>query len=102
MLDLIRRVVNSETNRRYQRIPFTPVTKEITAESLEVDGTIPADLSGLYVRNGPNPSGEITPQQHYFSGDGMIHGVHIEAGQAKWYRNRFVRTGTVPTCGPSA
>jgi carotenoid cleavage dioxygenase len=25
-------------------------------------------------------------------GDGMIHGVHLEGGAARWYRNRWVRT----------
>lgn len=96
MLDLIRKVVSSGTNQRYQKIPFTPIQTEITAEKLEVDGHIPPELSGLYVRNGPNTAGPTGPHQHYFSGDGMVHGVHIEAGQAKWYRNRFVRTGEVP------
>ncbi|MEM6729433.1 MAG: carotenoid oxygenase family protein, partial [Pseudomonadota bacterium] len=96
MLDFIRKVVSSGTNKRYQSIPFSPVQKEITVENLEVDGTIPEELSGLYVRNGPNPAGEVGPHEHYFSGDGMVHGVFIDAGQAKWYRNRFVNVGAVP------
>ncbi|MEM9754806.1 MAG: carotenoid oxygenase family protein [Pseudomonadota bacterium] len=96
MLDFIRKVVSSGTNQRYQSIPFLPVQTEITVENLEVDGHIPPELSGLYVRNGPNTAGKTGPHQHYFSGDGMLHGVHIEKGQAKWYRNRFVRTGEVP------
>ena len=29
---------------------------------------------------------------HWFTGDGMIHGVRIEDGRAEWYRNRWVRT----------
>ncbi|MEM6694889.1 MAG: carotenoid oxygenase family protein [Pseudomonadota bacterium] len=96
MLDFIRKIVSSGDNRRYQSIPFTPVQREITVEGLEVDGKIPPELSGLYVRNGPNPAGEIGPHQHYFSGDGMLHGVYLGDGQAKWYRNRFVRAGDVP------
>ncbi|MEM9430299.1 MAG: carotenoid oxygenase family protein [Pseudomonadota bacterium] len=96
MLDFIRRVVSSGTNERYQKIPFTPVQTEITVTNLHVDGAIPPELSGLYVRNGPNPAGDISQHQHYFSGDGMLHGVHLEDGQAKWYRNRFVRAGDVP------
>ncbi|MEM6897194.1 MAG: carotenoid oxygenase family protein [Pseudomonadota bacterium] len=96
MLDFIRKVISSDTNARYQSIPFAPVRAELTIDQLQVDGEIPAELTGLYVRNGPNPAGEITPHQHYFSGDGMLHGVHIEEGRAKWYRNRFVRAGEVP------
>jgi len=42
------------------------------------------------LRNGANPqSGESA---HWFLGNGMLHGVRIEAGQAKWYRNRYVKT----------
>ncbi|MEL7395262.1 MAG: carotenoid oxygenase family protein [Pseudomonadota bacterium] len=93
MLDFVRKIVSSGTNQRYQKIPFSPVQTEITIENLEVDGHIPPELSGLYVRNGPNTAGPTGPHQHYFSGDGMVHGVHIEAGQAKWYRNRFVHSG---------
>ncbi|MEM6635800.1 MAG: carotenoid oxygenase family protein [Pseudomonadota bacterium] len=96
MLDFIRKVVSSGTNSRYQTIPFSPVSAELTIEEPDVDGTIPGELRGLYVRNGPNPAGEISPHQHYFSGDGMLHGVCIEDGKAKWYRNRFVRAGAVP------
>ncbi|MEM6383355.1 MAG: carotenoid oxygenase family protein [Pseudomonadota bacterium] len=95
MLDLVRKVISSGDNRRYQTIPFSPVQTEITVEDLPFHGTIPAELSGLYARNGPNTVGKTGPHQHYFSGDGMLHGVFIENGKAKWYRNRFVRSGAV-------
>ena len=52
-------------------------------------GAIPPELDGWYLRNGPNPR---QPTGHWFVGDGMIHGVRIEGGAAKWYRNRWVRT----------
>ena len=29
---------------------------------------------------------------HWFLGDGMLHGVELRDGQARWYRNRYVRT----------
>jgi carotenoid cleavage dioxygenase len=29
---------------------------------------------------------------HPFFGDGMIHGIRLQGGQAKWYRNRYVQT----------
>ena len=67
-----------------------PILAETTALDLEVEGEIPPDLDGAYVRNGPNPvNGD---PGHWFSGDGMIHGVHLEGGEAKSYRNRWVRT----------
>ncbi|HEX6236726.1 MAG TPA: carotenoid oxygenase family protein [Acidimicrobiales bacterium] len=69
---------------------FAPVTTEETATDLEVTGSIPAELSGLFVRNGSNPPSGTSA--HWFLGDGMIHGVRIERGRAAWYRNRYVRT----------
>lgn len=69
---------------------FAPVTTEETITDLSVTGTIPSELSGLYVRNGSNAQGGTTA--HWFLGDGMLHGVRIEDGKAQWYRNRYVRT----------
>ncbi|MEM6652012.1 MAG: carotenoid oxygenase family protein [Pseudomonadota bacterium] len=83
-------------NHRYQSEPFAPVRTEYTHFEFEVDGEIPAELDGTYIRNGPNPAGKISRKQHYFSGDGMVHGVRIRNGQPLWYRNRFVRVGDVP------
>ncbi|BBX19902.1 carotenoid oxygenase family protein [Mycolicibacterium duvalii] len=68
---------------------YAPVTDELTAFDLPVDGAIPPELAGWYLRNGPNPR---TATGHWFTGDGMIHGVRIENGRAAWYRNRWVRT----------
>lgn len=69
---------------------FAPVTEEVTATDLEVVGSIPPELSGRYLRNGANPvTGE---SEHWFLGNGMIHGVRLEGGRAAWYRNRYVRT----------
>ena len=68
---------------------FAPVDREVTALDLPVEGTLPRALRGLYLRNGPNPK---TPSNHWFAGDGMVHGVRIEDGRCAWYRNRWVRT----------
>ncbi len=69
----------------------TPVTEEITAFDLPVTGALPPELSGDYIRNGPNakPGAKDT---HVFLGDGMLHGIRIENGRARAYRNRWVRT----------
>lgn len=71
---------------------FAPVSEEITADNLEIKGELPRDLSGMYVRNGPNP--QFTPLGKYdwMDGDGMLHGVRISGGKAE-YKNRYVRTG---------
>ncbi|MDH3679139.1 MAG: carotenoid oxygenase family protein [Acidimicrobiia bacterium] len=69
---------------------YAPVTEEVSATDLAVVGTIPPELEGRYLRNGANPiTGE---SQHWFFGDGMIHGVRLRGGKAEWYRNRYVRT----------
>jgi carotenoid cleavage dioxygenase-like enzyme len=69
---------------------YAPVDREVTAFDLPVTGAIPRELSGLYLRNGPNPKSGTSP--HWFLGDGMVHGVRLENGRAAWYRNRWVRT----------
>ncbi|MEH6589466.1 MAG: carotenoid oxygenase family protein [Halioglobus sp.] len=74
----------------WQHGNYRPVSEEVTETALKVEGSIPPELSGLYVRNGTNSSTGIA--EHFFGGDGMLHGVRLEAGQAKWYRNRYVDT----------
>ncbi|HEY4460606.1 MAG TPA: carotenoid oxygenase family protein [Pseudonocardiaceae bacterium] len=69
---------------------YAPVTDELTAYDLPVTGAIPPELTGWYLRNGPNPHEANTG--HWFLGDGMVHGVRLENGRAKAYRNRWVRT----------
>lgn len=70
---------------------FAPVHEEITTEKLPVIGELPLDLSGMFVRNGPNPQWTPIGQYHWFDGDGMLHGVQISNGIAT-YRNRYVQT----------
>ncbi|MGD9762287.1 MAG: carotenoid oxygenase family protein [Candidatus Binatia bacterium] len=72
---------------------YAPVAEEITAVDLAVEGAIPPELAGVYVRNGPNP--HLGSSEHWFVGDGMLHGVRIAQGRAQWYRNRYVRTRTL-------
>jgi carotenoid cleavage dioxygenase-like enzyme len=77
------------TGQFFQRDNYAPVADELTEFDLPVEGAIPAELDGWYLRNGPNPR---QATKHWFTGDGMIHGVRIERGRAAWYRNRWVRT----------
>ncbi|MDT7765613.1 MAG: hypothetical protein QOC63_5033 [Mycobacterium sp.] len=77
------------TGEFFQRDNYAAVPDELTEFDLPVDGAIPAELDGWYLRNGPNPRQATA---HWFTGDGMIHGVRIEGGRAAWYRNRWVRT----------
>ena len=70
---------------------FAPVSNEIQAENLKVIGKIPTELEGMFVRNGPNPQFSPIGQYHWFDGDGMLHGVRLENGEAT-YHNRYIRT----------
>ena len=75
---------------------LAPVSAEVTATDLEVTGHIPEHLDGRYLRNGPNPAEEVDPATyHWFTGDGMVHGVALRDGKAGWYRNRWVRSPSV-------
>ncbi|MFI6508367.1 carotenoid oxygenase family protein [Streptosporangium sp. NPDC050855] len=75
----------------YLRGDLAPVADEIGARDLPVEGVLPAELTGRYVRNGPNPRpGEDSG--HWFAGHGMLHGVRLRDGRAEWYRNRWTRT----------
>jgi carotenoid cleavage dioxygenase-like enzyme len=68
-----------------------PVTTEIEAFDLPVQGELPVELCGDYIRNGPNPQ-PGAKKSHLFIGDGMLHGIRLENGRARAYRNRWVRT----------
>jgi len=73
----------------------TPMIEEMTIEDLAVTGTIPPTLDGSYLRIGPNPIAPDPRLYQWFLGDGMVHGVRLEGGRARWYRNRWVRSTAV-------
>ena len=85
-----------------------PMDAELTLDDLKVTGAIPAELDGRYIRIGPNPvTAPNEAAYHWFTGDGMVHGVHLQGGEAKWYRNRWIRNtpvakalGEPPAAGP--
>jgi carotenoid cleavage dioxygenase-like enzyme len=70
---------------------FAPVREEITTDTLKVIGELPPELSGMFVRNGPNPQWPPIGKYHWFDGDGMLHGVRISNSKAT-YRNRYIQT----------
>lgn len=73
-----------------------PMQAEKTLIDLKVAGEIPPALDGTYIRIGPNPARPPNPAvYHWFVGDGMVHGVRLRAGQAEWYRNRWIRSKAV-------
>lgn len=71
---------------------LAPVPDELDVVDLPVEGDIPPELDGSYVRNGPNsqypPIGGGT---FPFDGDGMVHVVTFQGARAR-YRNKWVTT----------
>jgi len=70
---------------------FAPVSDELVCSDLPVEGTIPTDLNGVYLRNGPNPMFEPKGMYHIFDGDGMLHSGLFRDGKFT-YRNKYVET----------
>ncbi len=79
------------TTNSYLAGNFGPVPDELTALDLEVTGQVPEQLEGRLLRIGPNPIDADPSNYHWFTGNGMVHGVRLRGGRAEWYRRRFVR-----------
>ncbi|MEI7590503.1 MAG: carotenoid oxygenase family protein [Deltaproteobacteria bacterium] len=60
---------------------FTPLKTESDDVTLGVTGNLPAGLSGMYIRNGPNPMFEPRGGYHMFDGDAMLHRVIFGEGR---------------------
>jgi carotenoid cleavage dioxygenase len=73
--------------------PTAPSGIECDAPDLIIEGELPADLNGVYFRNGPDPL--YPPREgdeyHWFHGDGMIQRFEFSDGRVAW-KNRWVRT----------
>ncbi len=85
------KVLADDMAKLYLTDNFAPVKKEITADNLTVIGELPQELSGMFLRNGPNPQFKPIGLHHWLDGDGMLHGVSISNGKAS-YRNRYIQT----------
>lgn len=72
---------------------FAPVPRELFNIELEViDGALPDDLEGAFMRVGPNPALPPVGGYHWFDGDGMVHAVRIGRDGRASYCNRWVET----------
>lgn len=76
----------------YQHWGFRSVFNELQRAPVTITGTLPADLEGVYIRNGTNPQFDpMSIRYQMFDGPGMLHQVHIRGGQAT-YSNAYVRS----------
>lgn len=91
----------------YLKGNFAPVEDELSAHDLKVTGEIPAALCGRFLRIGPNPVAADPDNYHWFTGNGMAHGLRLRDGKAEWFHSRYVRDDDVvaikgwdPVAGP--
>lgn len=68
---------------------YAPVKDELDAV-LVLTGERP-DCVGSFAQNNPNPYYPPEGMYHWFDGDGMIHGVHLDGASAR-YKNRYIQT----------
>ncbi|WP_448168474.1 carotenoid oxygenase family protein [Burkholderia ambifaria] len=74
---------------------IAPVADEVDVVGLRVTGTIPPELDGTLLRNGPNPPGgrfDGNDVLSWWPEAAMLHAIAFENGRAAGYRNRWVRT----------
>lgn len=96
-------------SNRFLRGQFAPIRAEHDVRGrFPLRGSLPPELEGAFIRNGPNPAYVADPSAHrWCTGDGMVHLIELRGGQAVAYRNRWIRTralaeqvGTHPPAGP--
>jgi len=75
----------------YRTGVWRPQTREYDAWEMDVDGEIPEDLNGVYIRNTETALFEPIRRYHPFDGDSLLHAISFEDGDAH-YASRFVRT----------
>jgi len=94
-VDVVGRIESTlpaDDDHPYRTGAWQPNFVEYDATELAVEGEIPDDLCGIYLRNTENPvHPSIDRLYHPFDGDGMLHAIRFAGGRAS-YRNRFVRT----------
>lgn len=76
----------------YAHPGFAPVRQEHQHAPVRISGVLPADLRGVYLRNGTNVQFDhVHTRAHCFNGAGMLHQVQIGDGEAT-YSNTYIRT----------
>ena len=74
----------------YTHPGFVPVTQELRSVPLAIEGDLPKELDGLFLRNGANAL--FAPRRrHMFDGEAMLHAIEFKQGEAR-YSNSIVRT----------
>jgi carotenoid cleavage dioxygenase len=74
----------------YAHPGFDPVHTELRSVPLAIEGVLPPELDGVFLRNGTNA---LFPprRRHMFDGEAMLHMIELRGGEAR-YANSVVRT----------
>jgi carotenoid cleavage dioxygenase-like enzyme len=70
---------------------YVPLGAEVDVRDCEVEGRIPANLSGGFYAVGPDPMYPLAPGNIPFDGDGHVRLFRFRNGRVD-YRSRYVRT----------
>lgn len=69
---------------------FDPVHSELAGVPLAIEGQLPPELDGVFLRNGTNA--RFPPRRrHMFDGEAMLHMIELRGGEAR-YSNSYIRT----------
>lgn len=84
------KIVATQGADPYGHPGFDPVQSELRGVPLTIEGELPAELDGVFLRNGTNAM--FPPRRrHMFDGEAMLHMIEFRGGEAR-YSNTFVRT----------
>src|SRR5690606_15087686 len=82
VVDTVDSTIPEDDRHPYRTGAWAPTHREWDAEDLEVEGELPDDLEGVYLRNTENPVHESIGLYHPFDGDGMVHQIRFGGGRA--------------------
>ncbi|WP_448564981.1 carotenoid oxygenase family protein [Thalassotalea ganghwensis] len=88
----VKALFNEALAKRPELIGFANVEQNLSADSLSIEGRIPLDLQGQFLRNGPAKHERNNIRyKHVFEGDGMVQRFEIAQGRVS-HIGRFIET----------
>ena len=70
---------------------YAPLRAEAEVRDCQIEGKLPADLSGGFYAVGPDPQYPLAPGNILFDGEGHVRMFRIRNGRVD-YRSRYART----------
>ncbi len=89
--DTIESGLPPDDDHPYRTGVWRPQHTTYDAWDMPVEGEIPEDLSGVYIRNTETAVFEPIKRYHPFDGDALLHSISFDNGEAR-YASSFVKT----------